>query len=30
MLVGSVIAGFGYLLPTLDRLTEDSPLTEDG
>ncbi|MGP0110530.1 MAG: hypothetical protein ACLPR9_17005 [Acidimicrobiales bacterium] len=30
MLVGPVVAGFGYLLPTLDRLTDDSRLTEDG
>ncbi len=25
MLLGSVVAGFGYLLPTLDRMTEDPP-----
>jgi hypothetical protein len=30
MLVGPMIAGFGYLLPTLDKLTDSGPPTGDG
>ncbi len=29
MFVGSVVAGFGYLLPAFDRLTEGEPVPED-
>jgi hypothetical protein len=27
MFLGSLVALFGYLLPTLDRLTDDPPLS---
>ena len=30
MLVGPVVAGFGYLIPTFDRLSDESPRPDDG